>query len=82
MTRVVVTPKDIREGKRGSTTGCPVALALTRAFKTAMWATGMRYGHGSPASGAMGAVPRHVCSWINAFDLGLSPVKPIRFQLP
>lgn len=89
--KIQVTQEDIKNGIRGSTTKCPVALACQRALGPDAVACGRAIytgvvQHAKPSNwvvkeyGAMFLVPPQVRVWIQDYD-DCVPVAPIEFEL-
>ena len=76
---IEVTAEDIAAGRMSACTGCPVALAMTRALGTE---TRVYMLHGEfPDTDEMFALPATVRSFIRAFDAG-EGVEPFAFRFP
>lgn len=75
--KIHVTEKDIKNGKMGSETSCPITLAIKRRFKRkdiSANCISIRIGNVSFI------VPWKVCEFISRFDHG-KKVRPISFFL-
>jgi hypothetical protein len=76
--RIVVTPDDIKKGKRHNPTACPIAHAMRRAFgrRVSVEASYARVTY--PDRVAVYRLPAEARRFIDCFDVGLR-VEPIAF---
>lgn len=77
--RIEVTTEDIKNGVRGSTCECPIALAVKRAFPDVVGVMVTRkvitLHNGSMSTNKVGSLPSIACSFIGDFDRAMT-VRP------
>jgi hypothetical protein len=76
--RIVITQKDIDTGIKGNIWHCPIAKALTRAFKKLYVVGGVTYREYLTEERL--PLPLKACNFIGDFDNGKS-VKPFHFTI-
>lgn len=75
--KIKVTKEDIRNGKRGKCSKCPVALAIGRIFpneRISVTELGIKIGR------MLLVIPKRVDCWVGRFDEG-NVVDPMTFEL-
>ena len=78
--RVNITARDIRQGVRGNTKACPVALAIRRHKGWEEARVSLTYVYLTATHDVGAYLPSRLQSWQRDFDLG-SAVHPTSFRL-